>query len=231
MYRTGRHTNLLMALTLSMLMAVCASCGTSRRATSSTRPRGTASEVIDVAYTNDIGKRLVKEARRWLGSPYRYGGNTRKGVDCSGLVAQVYDRTLGIKLPRTSADQCVFSTGIEKKKLRNGDLIFFATGQAGRVSHVGIYIGDNRMIHASASRGVVVSDIGESYWLRRYVASGRILRDASKSGRDKRNRGSKVFDPIYDAPPAPDPSPAPDYNILDEILTQKLDSVNSSFFD
>ena len=116
---------------------------------------------------------LLSAAHEWLGVPYRYGGNDRKGVDCSGLVLQVYKDALGIKLPRNSREQHDYCTAIAKGNLTPGDLIFFATGKdKKRVSHVGIFIGDNLMIHASASKGVILSDINSQYYARTYAGSG-----------------------------------------------------------
>lgn len=116
---------------------------------------------------------LLSAAHEWLGVPYRYGGNDRKGIDCSGLVLQVYKDALDIKLPRNSREQHDYCTAIAKGSLIPGDLIFFATGKdKKRVSHVGIFVGDNLMIHASASKGVILSDINSQYYSRTYVGSG-----------------------------------------------------------
>lgn len=119
-------------------------------------------------------QRLLAEAESWLGTPYKYGGNDREGVDCSGLVLQVYLRALGISLPRVSAEQKEFCVPTSKGSLHPGDLLFFATGRKkDSVSHVGIFIGENRMIHAS-SRGVMVSDIAEGYYAVNYAGAGYV---------------------------------------------------------
>lgn len=116
---------------------------------------------------------LLSAAHSWLGVPYKYGGNDRQGVDCSGLVLQVYKDALGIPLPRNSREQQDYCTAIAKGSLIPGDLIFFATGKdKQRVSHVGIFIGDNLMIHASSSKGVILSDINSQYYARTYAGSG-----------------------------------------------------------
>lgn len=116
---------------------------------------------------------LVDAARSWLGTPYRYGGEDRKGVDCSGLVLKVYKDALGIPLPRNSGEQRDYCTPASIGNLIPGDLIFFATGKnKSKVSHVGIFVGNNQMIHASASKGVIVSSITEPYYSRTYVGSG-----------------------------------------------------------
>lgn len=238
MVRSDKHMSLCRVISLLIPILILSSCGSSRR-TVTTRVHGTADQMVTIAYTNDIGRQLVKEAQRWLGSPYRFGGHERSGTDCSGLVMEVYNRTLGIALPRSSADQRTFATDIHRNALRHGDLIFFAPGGHGRISHVGIYIGDNRMIHASSSKGVIVSDINDSYWQRNYVSSGRILREAAKNGRASGN--PRKTDPIYDPgkgtlPPVAAPSDLkkntePDYRILDDILSHKLDSVYTNYLD
>lgn len=123
----------------------------------------------------DAEKRLVDAARRWLGTPYRYGGNDRSGVDCSGFTCAVFVEATGIKLPRSSREQADFCRRIERRGLRTGDLVFFSSkGGGSRVNHVAIYIGDNKIIHATSSRGVIVSDLAERYWSTHFFGCGRV---------------------------------------------------------
>lgn len=131
-------------------------------------------EVEADGMADDVNRRaVVEEARRWLGTKYRYGGNDRTGVDCSGMVVQVYLKAANVKLPRNSAQQQRYCRKIKRKELAEGDLVFFATGRdKTRVSHVGVYIGGDRMIHASSSRGVIVSSLDEKYYSRNYHSSG-----------------------------------------------------------
>lgn len=117
---------------------------------------------------------LLEEAMSWLGTPYVWGGETKKGADCSGFVMMTYKNALGIKLPRTSYDQGKFCEDVDKKKLEAGDLVFFATSDTDRVSHVGIYVGDGKFIHASSSRGVMISDLGLKYFVDHYHHSGKV---------------------------------------------------------
>lgn len=120
---------------------------------------------------------LLSEARSWLGVPYKYGGNDRGGVDCSGFVLQVYQNALDIPLPRSSREQHKYCKATTKGSLIPGDLIFFATDKdKERISHVGIFVGDNLMIHASTSKGVVVSDLTSAYYVRNYAGSGIVER-------------------------------------------------------
>jgi len=119
-----------------------------------------------------MGRDLVAEARRWLGTPYRYGGKSRSGTDCSGMVMEVYREVCAVKLPRTSSAQMSYCTEVARNKARIGDLMFF--GGSGKVSHVGLYIGNGEMIHASSSRGVMVSDVDTGYWGNRLLGAGRV---------------------------------------------------------
>lgn len=118
---------------------------------------------------------LLAEAYKWMGTPYLYGGKTRKGADCSGFVMVVFDDALNIKLPRVSRDQAEYCKEIKKSDLRPGDLVFFWTGkEKHRITHVGIYVGDSNMIHASSSKGVCVSSIDSQYFSVHYERGGRV---------------------------------------------------------
>lgn len=120
---------------------------------------------------------LLGEARKWLGTPYNYGGHTRgKGTDCSGMIMELFLKIFDLKLPRSSAMQHEYSRRIDHSDLRPGDLVFFATGsRKDRVSHVGLYVGNGRMIHASSSRGVIESNLDDKYWRRTSHSAGRIV--------------------------------------------------------
>lgn len=154
---------------------------------------------------------LVAEAGNWIGTRYRYGGNTRDGIDCSGLVVQVYKKVFDISLPRTSRDQYAYCERIKRKDITVGDLVFFATrrGDLKTVSHVGIYIGDNRMIHASSSRGVIISNLDETYYTKRYVSAGRIkaLANLIKNARQPQPQAAP---PVIATPAAEVKQPTPE---------------------
>ena len=121
-------------------------------------------------------KKVIAESRRWLGTPYKYGGQDRKGMDCSGMVQTVFNNALGMKLPRTSRDMAAQSKRISRKELRPADLVFFVSQQGGsRINHVAIYVGNGRIIHSTTSRGVIESDLDEGYWKTHYYCSGRVL--------------------------------------------------------
>jgi hypothetical protein len=112
-----------------------------------------------------------KEVCDWLGAPYKFGGNSQQGTDCSGFVVAVYERVFGLKLPRQSAQQAEQSKSCEKSKLKPGDLYFFNTSGKG-VSHVGMHLTDDFFIHASTQKGVIVSNLREIYYSKHFVGYG-----------------------------------------------------------
>jgi cell wall-associated NlpC family hydrolase len=115
---------------------------------------------------------LLEHVDEWYGTRYRMGGTTKSGVDCSAFVQAVYVSAFAISLPRTAREQYKFSHIISATDLKEGDLVFFNT--RGGVSHVGIYLQNNKFIHASSSMGVTVSDMFDPYYLKRYIGAGRI---------------------------------------------------------
>jgi cell wall-associated NlpC family hydrolase len=118
-------------------------------------------------------KRLVEQAMTYLGTPYRRGGTTRRGVDCSGLVGAVYGEQ-GLDLPRTAAQQFAEGVAVAASDLRPGDLVFFRDTYKRGISHVGIYIGDGRFLHAAGRRhGVIVSELSRPYYRIRYAGARR----------------------------------------------------------
>lgn len=129
--------------------------------------------LLDTEVESLPSKSLLESVDEWYGVRYRVGGNSKKGVDCSGFTVAVYAAVYGMMLPRISRDQYRISRKISTTELREGDLVFFNTNGRG-VSHVGVYLGNNKFIHASVSRGVMVNDLFENYYLRRFVGAGRI---------------------------------------------------------
>ncbi|MBZ9751337.1 NlpC/P60 family protein [Deinococcus sp. HMF7604] len=111
-----------------------------------------------------------------LDTPYAYGGTTRTGTDCSGFVLQVFT-PLGFALPRTSAEQARVGTAVASSDLQPGDLVFFDTEGGGRVSHVGIYLGDDQFVSANSYQGRVTVDslLTDRYWAPRFLQGRRIL--------------------------------------------------------
>lgn len=115
---------------------------------------------------------LLSYIEEWCGTKYRYGGNSKGGIDCSaftsGLMANVYE----LSVPRTVREQYRKSLRIEPYELQEGDLVFFNT--KGSVTHVGVYLMNNKFVHASATNGVMISDLNESYYYKRFAGAGRV---------------------------------------------------------
>lgn len=129
--------------------------------------------LMNTEVENLPSKTLLDNVDEWYGVRYRTGGNTKSGVDCSGFTVAVYAAVYGFALPRVSRDQYRISRKISTTELQEGDLVFFNTNGRG-VSHVGVYLGNNKFIHASVSRGVMVSGLFEPYYIKRYIGAGRI---------------------------------------------------------
>lgn len=127
------------------------------------------------APNSSIAARIISSAENKLGSTYVYGDTGKEGYDCSGLIYSIYCNELGISLPRSSAAQSTFGKQVSKSDLQEGDLVFFNTTGSG-VSHVGIYIGGGKFIHASSGQGkVMTSSLDEGYYEDRYVNATRVL--------------------------------------------------------
>lgn len=120
-----------------------------------------------------IDKQLQNAFQQWEGTPYRYGGESSNGIDCSAFTQQVFRDFFGRDIPRNTRNQLQEGKGVRRKSIKTGDLIFFKTGR--RSLHVGISMGDGDFIHASVSSGVMVSNIAERYWATRYLGARRVL--------------------------------------------------------
>lgn len=162
-------------------LAVCvaaialSSCGT-RRMSYDFRDLAVAAIRLDMDIEMKDNHKLYLEAADWIGTPYRYGGTTKKGVDCSGLTSAIYRKVYGKKLSRSSEEQrgrdC---KRVLKRNLKEGDLVFFHNGKKKRkASHVGIYLKDGKFVHASTSVGVVVSSLNERYYDKHWLQGGRV---------------------------------------------------------
>lgn len=121
---------------------------------------------------------VVSYAKEQLGVPYRFGGTTPSGFDCSGFIRYVMNQ-VGVSMPRTANEQYNTGTAIAKSDLKKGDLVFFETYKPGP-SHSGIYVGDGKFIHASSSRGISISSVNDPYyWGSRYLGAKRVIKDES----------------------------------------------------
>ena len=122
---------------------------------------------------NKITKALYKEYKKWNNVPYKYGGTSLNGVDCSSLMQIVYRDAFSLKIPRTTKNQAKIGQKISKNSSREGDLIFFKTKYKTR--HSGIIIEDGKFMHTSTKYGVMISDMNNPYWKSRYWQTRRVL--------------------------------------------------------
>ena len=110
----------------------------------------------------------------WIGRPYRFGGESKRGIDCSAFARELYARVMGQYLPRNSRQQFKYVQTISKEELQTGDLVFFKI-KTRDISHVGVYLSDNKFIQSSKS-GVNIASLENSYWKRYYYKSGRLTK-------------------------------------------------------
>jgi lipoprotein Spr len=118
-------------------------------------------------------KSLYSFIEEWYGVPYRFGGTSKSGIDCSAFVRQLYGDVYNKGLLRTSLEQFATALYLRRDELKEGDLVFFRI-HGKRISHVGVYLYEGKFVHASVSQGVVISDLSDGYWTRYYAGGGRI---------------------------------------------------------
>lgn len=111
----------------------------------------------------------------YLNTPYLWGGTSKRGIDCSAFVQNVMYQSLGILLPRTSNEQSFTGSDVSKSELKFGDLLFFDTRGRGRVSHVGIYLGDGYFVHSGRKTGVAVASLESDYYSRTFLKAKRVI--------------------------------------------------------
>jgi lipoprotein Spr len=128
-------------------------------------------EQLGISLPETCNIAFIKAIVPWLGSPYKYGGNSINGTDCSGFVSSIYSSFLKIELERTSLLMYQNARKINKSEVKEGDLVFFKT-DGKKVSHIGIIITPNQFIHASSKKGVVVNSLNEPYYSKNFVSFG-----------------------------------------------------------
>ncbi len=131
---------------------------------------------MDIAVEEIQNIPLLQKIDEWWGTPYALGGNSKRGVDCSYFTLDVMNAIYNTNLKRTAAEQYEQSEKIDWSDLKEGDLIFFKTDGSRSISHVGIYLTNNKFAHASTSQGVTISDLSETYWQKRLYSLGRVLK-------------------------------------------------------
>ena len=162
-----------MRKTINMLVVLLVLCGiTSVTYAAADKNIKSANQVVN-KNINYAAKSITDTALNYIGVPYRFGGTTPKGFDCSGFVQYVFNKHAK-KLPRTADAQFKVGKSIFKGELKRGDLVFFTTYEPG-VSHCGIYLEDGKFIHASSSHGIMISKLNDFYWKSRFVGARRII--------------------------------------------------------
>ncbi len=162
-----------LAITMLWLVSAC----------SSTPPTSSGREAVRIDRTPQpgIGEAAARIARQQVGVPYRYGGSSPDGFDCSGLVHYSYARA-GVRVPRTTGQLWSASRPVDRSDLRTGDLLFFSID--GKMSHVGMYLGEQRFVHApSSGRTVAIASLASPYYEKAFLRGGRPDQGREPTGR------------------------------------------------
>lgn len=117
---------------------------------------------------------LLRTVLDWIGTPYRYGSNSKSGTDCSGFVTRVFKEVYGITLQRSSRSMFQSVKHVAKTEMETGDLVFFRRGPGQPIYHVGIYLKDGKFAHSATNGGVMVSSLHQAYYQRNFYAAGRV---------------------------------------------------------
>ncbi|WP_054414186.1 C40 family peptidase [Hymenobacter sp. DG25A] len=130
---------------------------------------------VKLAYTED--KDLLRTVADWMGTPYRFGSNTKRGTDCSGFVTRVFKEVYGVTLQRSSRSMFQNVKRVDKNEMQTGDLVFFRRGPGQPIYHVGIYLKDGKFAHSATNGGVMVSSLNQAYYHRNFYAAGRVAQN------------------------------------------------------
>ena len=159
-------------------LLVLSSCGASKKAK---RQERVSNQALLEKYAKHLGEEpaaehlvVYKFIDTWWGVPHRLGGNSQKGVDCSGFVVQFYSQVYGKEVARTTQGLYADARSVPLRKLKTGDLVFFELSSAGKITHVGIYLQNGRFVHASTSKGVRIDDMEDVYYRQKKKYGGRL---------------------------------------------------------
>jgi lipoprotein Spr len=132
--------------------------------------------LLGVAPTSLTNVELLAQMEKWFGTQYCFGGSTDSCIDCSSFTQVILRDVYNVKIPRNSQQQFDASTKIETENLKEGDLVFFNTVSASMIiTHVGVYVCNNKFVHASTSKGVTINDLSEKYFAKAYRGAGRFI--------------------------------------------------------
>lgn len=138
--------------------------------------------LLDATVENLTNVGLLKLIDEWYGTSYCMGGNTKNCIDCSAFTHLIMQDVYNVNVPRTAQEQYKASDHINLEDLTEGDLVFFNTSGGSDMSHVGVYLFNNKFVHAATSGGVMVSDLNDSYWRPRYRGAGRYIMSTASAG-------------------------------------------------
>ena len=131
------------------------------------------SQIMGVALSTTSNVKLFQFVYDWIGTPYRFGGSSKKGIDCSAFTKELYSKVFNLNIERNSRDIFSMVSPVKKDELKEGDLVFFKI-HSRSISHVGIYLGNNKFAHAS-NKGVAISNLDDDYYSRYFYRGGRLL--------------------------------------------------------
>lgn len=143
-----------------------------------THPSNSKTDGSSVKEKLGLSSKEIKESKlyryvdEWYGTPYKYGGCQKNGVDCSCFTNNLYAAVYGRKLPRSAGDMYKECDKVSMEKIKQGDLLFFKIN-GNSISHVGVYLKGTKFVHASTSKGVIISDLNEAYYKKYFYTAGR----------------------------------------------------------
>ncbi|HYW34793.1 MAG TPA: NlpC/P60 family protein [Balneolaceae bacterium] len=171
--------------TLLLTVALMMSCGVAKRTVRQSPPtphpshrpkpshRSSPPATISVSKYNEVKASLKQAYRDWKGTPYKWGGESHHGIDCSGFTQLVFKRYFGVDLPRTTRRQLYAGSKVSRQNLKSGDLVFFKTGR--KRLHVGIIVKGKKFLQASVSQGVIISSLKKHYWESHYLTARQVM--------------------------------------------------------
>ncbi|HBO38070.1 MAG TPA: endopeptidase [Pasteurellaceae bacterium] len=157
----------LKSLSVAVIALILTACGSTNRSSGINYKGQLNDPIMAIAL-------LSEQPHEWAGTPYVLGGKSRSGVDCSGFVQTTFMDRFNISLPRITRDQANYGQFINKKDIQTGDLVFFRTGRGPNGYHVGIYVKEDKFLHASTKGGVIYSSLESPYWKNAYWQARRI---------------------------------------------------------